>query len=238
MIRFSQIIFPLSGKPGDQIMKFAAPYVSQIWALLEDLAFRHTKKLMDIASAHGEIKYIVDVGACVGTMAIPFTTIFLSAKVLAIEPSKYNYGFLQFNCKNLPNVETLKIAVSNKKGMIHIANPNLAQRNRLDYQVNTGLISIYGNSDVFKEEVAVDTLDNVANEKVDWLKIDVEGHEHAVLEGATRILSEDKPIFQVEMRADNQSMGPYTISGLLELIGNANYIAAGQMRGDIIFAPK
>jgi len=239
MPNFSQIIFPISGLPGSKEVRVAAPYVAQIWALLEDLSVHYTGLKNTIVEKYGGIKYIVDEGACIGTMAIPYARAFPSAKILAIEPSRYNYGFLQFNCRDFPNIETLKIAAHNKKGIIQIASPNESQRpSRADGNINTGLISVYGDSEFFREEVVADTLDNIVDGKVDWLKLDVEGHEQAVLEGATRILSEDRPILQIEMSEENQSMGPYTLSSLLETIGGADYISVSKMRGDLVFAPK
>jgi len=238
MPNFSQIVFPMSGLPGSKEVRFAAPYVAQIWALLEHLGLHHIGLMKAIGDKYGGIKYIADVGACIGTTAIPYARVFPNAKILAIEPSRYNYGFLQFNCRDFPNIETLKIAAHNKKDLIQIANPDQSQRLREDWNINTGLISVYGDSDVFWEDVVADTLDNMVDRKVDWLKIDVEGHEQAVLEGATRVLSEDRPVLQIEMREENQSMGPYTLSSLLELIGDANYASVDKMRGDLIFVPR
>jgi len=239
MPKFSQIIFPLTAAPDSRDVRFAAPYVAQVWALLTNLDSHIMEIMTTTGNKQGGIKYIVDVGACVGGTAIPYAVTFLDAKILAIEPSRHNYGFLQFNCKDFASVELLKMAVHNKNGFIQIAAPSTEQRpSRTDCHINTGLISAHGGSEHFREDVAADTLDNIVDRKVDWLKIDVEGHEQAVLEGATRILSEDKPVLQVEMSDENQAMGPYTLSSLLTLIGTAGYVSVGRMRADIVFMAK
>ena len=48
------------------------------------------------------------------------------------------------------------------------------------------------------------TLDNAIPERVDFMKIDVEGFEVDVLSGATRILKEDKPTLMLEMHDNNR----------------------------------
>jgi len=238
MPKISQIVFPLTAEPDSIDIRFAAPYTAQIWALLTNLDAHVMDIMARAGNKHGEIKYIVDVGACIGSTVIPFTIAFPDAKILAIEPSRYNFSYLQFNCKAFPNVELLKIAAHNKRGLIQIAAPGTSQRpGRIDCYINTGLISAHGNSAYYREDVMADTLDSIVDERVGWLKLDVEGHEQAVLEGATRILSKDRPILQVEMSEENQAMGPYTLSSLLTLIGDMGYICVGKIRADLVFMP-
>lgn len=233
MLKFSQIAFPYY----DRDIQFATPYIAQIGTFLHSLAQSNLKKVVDIGGRYGGIEYVVDVGACIGSLALLYALVFPEAEILALEPSSYNYKFLQFNTKNFANVKALKIAAHNERDTLQLASPTVLQRGRGDNHLNTGLISVYGKSNFFREAVQADTLDNIVSRKVDWLKIDIEGHEQAALEGATRILSEDRPVLQIETREENQNMGPYTLAGLMGLIGNARYVFITAMRADRIFLP-
>ncbi|MHA2070121.1 MAG: FkbM family methyltransferase, partial [Candidatus Thorarchaeota archaeon] len=157
--------------------------------------------------------------------------------ILCLEPSKHNYPFLEFNTKSLSQIKVLKIAAHDSRGNVRISAPTIVQRSAMDSETDTGTISIYGEDTKYAETVIADRLDDIVEKPVDWLKIDVEGHEVAVLKGAKRILQEDKPILQVEFREENQRMA--RMSGarlLLEIIGK-NYIPAGSIRGDLLFRP-
>lgn len=233
MIEFSQIAFPYY----DREIKFAAPYIAQIGAFLHGLDTSNLNKVAEIDRRYGGIEYVVDVGACIGGLALLYALVIPGAEILALEPSSYNYKFLQFNIKTFANIKPLKIAAHNERDSLQLASPTIRQKARGDNFINTGLISVYGKSNHFREVVQADTLDNIVDKKVDWLKVDVEGHEQAVLEGATRILAEDRPVLQIETIEGNQNMGPYTTAGLMGLIGNARYVFITEMRADRIFLP-
>jgi hypothetical protein len=74
------------------------------------------------------------------------------------------------------------------------------------------------------------TLDSVIKEPVDFLKIDVEGHEAHVLEGALRILKEDRPVVQIEY-----FMTPTVIDAFFDSI---DYHLLTQIHPDRIYVPN
>src|SRR5262249_42390081 len=59
-------------------------------------------------------------------------------------------------------------------------------------------------------EVRCSTLDREVNERVGFIKIDVEGHELSVLEGARAILRRDHPALMVEI-ADDPALRHYRL---------------------------
>jgi FkbM family methyltransferase len=229
---FAQVVFYENGSR----YRMAMPDIVHIHPLSYGLR-RTVRKYFETMAQPRPIEYIVDVGACVGTFAIPVSIIFPKADILCLEPSMYNYPFLEFNTKRLPQIEALKLAAHNRSEVVRIAAPTIIQRSAADSEADTGLISIYGDDPKYSETVAADRLDNIVKRPVDWLKIDVEGHEIPVLEGAERILSEDKPILQIEFREENQNMAHTSSARLLLEIVKRNYVPAGSMRGDLIFRP-
>jgi hypothetical protein len=74
------------------------------------------------------------------------------------------------------------------------------------------------------------TLDSVIKEPVDFLKIDAEGHDLHVLEGALRILEEDRPVVQIEY-----FMTPTIIDAFFDSI---DYRMETKIHPDKIYVPK
>ena len=132
----------------------------------------------------------VDVGANIG-----YYTLLLAKrvkKVYAFEPDKKVFKILEKNVKenNLKNVVLFNKAVGkeNKKVKV-IRNSN----NFGDSRINLPK-SLFDKRDL----VECIKLDEVIKEKVDLMKIDVQGWEPQVIKGAKRIIKKDRPILFLE----------------------------------------
>lgn len=184
-----------------------------------------------------EPEYIVDVGAHVGVWTIPYKMIFPSAKILCIEPSSFNFEYLRENIKPFhPDITAIRVAAGPESGRLRIACPTPLQK-YMPNAAESGTVSRYGNSDILAEIVPMKPLDEIVERRVDWMKMDIEGYEIPALKGAERILKEDRPILQVEVRESNQQMGGRTAFELLQYIDNRGYYIAGEVRGDFVFVP-
>ena len=233
MDEFTQMIFSEHGRT----FRFVLPRLIDARAIAYNMHQRVIDYFVDIAKGR-KINYIVDVGAHIGMFALPYTVMFPDAAILCLEPSSSNYPYLKFNCKDCPQIETRRIVAHNQTAKIRISAPTVLQRSDVSHDANSGLISVYGKSDKYAEIVNADTLDNIVKRKVDWLKIDVEGHELAVLDGAERIISRDRPILQIEVRDENQKMAHRTANGLMDSVIKIGYVMRGAITADIIFVPK
>ena len=91
---------------------------------------------------------------------------------------------------------------------------------------------------MYAEEVPVHKLDDIVIGKVDLLKIDAEGHEYEVLEGAERILFEDRPIVFLNLRKGTQKMAGHTKDEVKKRISLYGYKRVGHYRGDAIYFPE
>lgn len=83
------------------------------------------------------------------------------------------------------------------------------------------------------EEVPCDLvrLDDVVAEPVGFIKVDVEGHELAVLQGAERILSNDRPVVLVESEHRHNPDAPESVIALMSDMGYGGFFMAdGRMR--------
>jgi len=228
---FAQTIFKHDGK----LYKFAMPQLIQNYPFGFNM-YKKVQAFFRDAAMPRPIEYIVDVGACIGAFAVPYAFMWPTADILCIEPSKYNFPYLEYNIRQFPQISAIKVIASNVPGRMTIAAPTVLQKDHSQENHN-GILSVYGKSNVCSESVRADTLDNLVDRPVDWLKIDVEGHESKVLKGAKRILKEDRPMLQVEVSQSNQDMAGYSAAHLMLDIMKHNYQAIGGFRNDIIFRP-
>ena len=78
-----------------------------------------------------------------------------------------------------------------------------------------------------KEEVVIDTLDNSMEKfsitKPDFIKIDVEGFEYKVLQGAHKTLSKYKPILFIELVDNNLLEQKSNAKELIQFLKLLNY---------------
>lgn len=133
---------------------------------------------------------VIDVGANIGYYTVLLADkVGKTGKVYAFEPDKVNFEILKKNIEanNLKNVEIINAAVGSKAGKLklHKSKDNLGDH------------KLYGD-DKETEEVKIIKLDNFIKEPIDLMKIDTQGWEPEVIEGAKKIISKNKPIMFLE----------------------------------------
>jgi FkbM family methyltransferase len=132
---------------------------------------------------------VVDIGANIGYFTILAARIVgEKGKVLAIEPDPHNFALLSKSiCANgLRNVVALNMALGSAAGTARLFCSNVNFGDHRMYRDTTG-------DSRPSVDVSVDTLDHVlAGQKfgkVDFIKMDVQGYEHSVLNGMTETLT-------------------------------------------------
>ena len=179
-----------------QLLFFKIPIVNR---LFNSSYFYYKKHLeaSDYKALHEYINgdsVIVDVGAAMGFYSLIFGSwVSPKGKVYAFEPDLDNYQCLNDNINNSKSnlskkIVTFNTGVSNKIGATGFRLDRFHPGNhRIDY------------SSEFK--VPVTTLDFFSNQNriiPNFIKIDVQGHEHEVLLGAIKLIREHSPILYVE----------------------------------------
>jgi FkbM family methyltransferase len=174
---------------------------------------RRNQRMMRLAAAimaksDAAEPIIIDIGANVGL----FTTAFMAAAkppklVLAIEPSNYVFTILKIVTTKLDRVRCRKLALSHESSQVQLKTPV-----KKSGSLRVGLSHI-GNGDeltAFVENVQARRLDDLLTAEaithVDIVKIDVEGAEQHVINGAPNLINKTKPIWFIELvqgRADN-----------------------------------
>ncbi|OGJ15845.1 hypothetical protein A3K73_01615 [Candidatus Pacearchaeota archaeon RBG_13_36_9] len=134
---------------------------------------------------------VVDVGAFIGDNSLDFARLVGDkGKVYAFEASQKNWELLKKNIEanNYKNIIAVNKAVSNKTGKLNMYhNPFRSSSDRI-----YGRDSLNNPVDWKAEEIEGTKLDDSIKGKVDFLKIDIEGAEPLAIEGAKRILKENK----------------------------------------------
>lgn len=156
---------------------------------------------------------VLDIGACIGDFAIPAAK--KAKEVIAIEANPENAAWLRRNvAKNgLQNVRIVEKAVWNCKKVLRLY---LARG-------NIGGHSVVGDGGAGSIKAQADTLDNIVSdlgvEKVDFVKIDVEGAEVHVLEGAKKVLTMAKKIVMETHLGINGEMTTFKVQSILKNCG-------------------
>lgn len=131
---------------------------------------------------------VVDVGANIGYYTLLAAKI--AKKVYAFEPDKDSFLILKKNVEEneLTNVFLFNQAVGDKNEKVGLI---INKENYGDSKVKVG------------NEIDCVRLDEVIKEKVDLVKIDVQGYEAKVVEGMKKIIKKDKPIIFIEVDQKN-----------------------------------
>ena len=145
---------------------------------------------------------VIDVGANVGVHTVHFAHCAQFGRVISIEPSRSTFQYLLRNIAHLVNVVPLNVALSNTTG---IETFFVASDNAYSGLKDTGRKSIDR-----QELVACFTGDEILsplceNERVDLIKIDVEGLEMQVLRGLKAIISRHRPVIFCEIFGGDRS---------------------------------
>lgn len=158
----------------------------------------------------------VDIGASNGYYS--WHLMRLAAKVVACEPNPQSFAALRKAARGL---DLRQLALSNEKGRAVLRVP--VSRNF----AAPGWGTIHAGND-FAEfspdatqsfTVDVARLDDLELADVGFIKIDVEGHENEVLEGARTLLTRDRPNLLVEVGGEVRGNDPGELCATLRSLG-------------------
>ncbi len=141
---------------------------------------------------------IVDVGANIGTHSIALASRFPHSEVVAFEPQPLAFSLLVANvfASRMANVYPRNLGCSDAEKVIHVAP---------DYEAmewNIGAFSLVGASESREGTLPMSlvALDDMKfRQRVQFLKVDVEGMEEMVLAGAAKLIDRDRPIVYFEV---------------------------------------
>jgi len=119
-----------------------------------------------------KFKRVLDIGAWCGTWSVAMEK--YACNIDAFEPDKTHFACLEKNVARFSDrIKSHRIAIGNKEDSISLTTEDATQNTRVD---GTG-------------EILMHTIDYYNYTDVDFIKIDVEGYEMRVLEGAKKTIT-------------------------------------------------
>lgn len=164
--------------------------------------------LDDVKRIHGgDIRCVFDVGAHVGQSAATFCDVFPQGTVYSFEPDPASYRALQAFAASCPRVVPVNAAVGDRDGEAVFFRNRFDQTNsllRAKAGVGRFLAATDGLDPSGEAQVRVLTLDRFcaehAIEGIDFLKLDTQGYELRVLDGARGLLERQAvPLIHLEV---------------------------------------
>lgn len=168
--------------------------------------------------------YMFDVGSNIGLMSVPVLYHNRACKVLSFEPSPNSAPWIEKTISNScykNRWELIKKAAGAEAGTIEFCVSNITDA------VYDSIVNTKRSAGSRTTLVGVTTLDlewkNRGCPEVSMIKIDVEGWEAKVLEGAKELILSQKPHILLEWQRTNLEAAGIATSLLLKIAGEFNY---------------
>ncbi|MEP7055731.1 MAG: FkbM family methyltransferase [Actinomycetota bacterium] len=137
----------------------------------------------DVAGLAGEVSVVFDIGANIGQTVVRVRRALPHVQIYSFEPVPSTYAKLVANVGSMRGVDCVQSAVGDAEGEIEITESLISGHNTIHLSAKPESPTI---------TVPLTTVDAFATERgvdiVDLLKIDTEGYETAVLQGAKGLL--------------------------------------------------
>ena len=170
------------------------------------------RRIADLTTGGGTV---LDVGAWYGPWAYRLRR--HAARTVAVEPNPRLAALLR---ATLPGVEVVEAALGDRPGPVPLWIPD-AGRGR------EGIASLTTGSGGRPTVVRMVTLDSLGLTDLRLVKLDVEGHELAALQGGEQTIRRDRPTLLVEVEERLGAVAP-----VLELLTGWGYAASVLVGGD------
>ena len=199
--------------------------INSLWHSLEPPDGWFSVRLQEQVDIHYQQRYryyifnniprkrtMIDIGANIGIFARPSAELF--ERVICFEPVFKNFEVLQKNLENYDNVELHNLGLGDKDQIVTFELQTLKCGHTKQVE------EFVPNPEFEKHTGELTTLDRFDFQSVDWIKIDVEGFENAVLEGSRDTIQRNRPWLLLEDNGQreqhrqwlNDLCGPYTAS--------------------------
>lgn len=174
---------------------------------------------------------VVDIGSNIGYYVILESKLVgKDGTVVAIEPIRRNFQYLLKNIKlnHLNNVKAMRVALSNRKGVVNMRSHNYSNWSRVLENGERVPSRI--------EQVMAVTGDKLLEpfENIGLIRLDVEGHEDRVIDGCSKIIQRWLPDILIEVHSN--FLGRERLQNLLRKFRRYGYITKYFIPRDLDFA--
>ena len=177
----------------------------------------------------------VDIGANIGFFSLNASAIVGDKGIVyAFEPANNTFNKLKENIESnqMKNISMHKLALGDAEGVkeFHISTDGYDAFNSFVMPVH-GKDYILENTDIAKLDGFYNDLKQYTNLVI---KIDVEGWEYHVVNGAQKVLSALNPILIIEFNDENTSVSEFRCTDLFKLLESLNYSMYNLVEGKLI----
>jgi FkbM family methyltransferase len=146
---------------------------------------------------------IIDIGANIGLYACAYAQYFkhINPTIVAIEAVDTNFNLLKKNAdtNNFKNISSYHIALGDSTGTLEF---NLPSESFVGNVAGNNITHPESTKNMIVKKVALDTLDNFSKLhniiRCDYMKVDIEGAELFLFNGAKEFISKTRPVIQFE----------------------------------------
>jgi FkbM family methyltransferase len=196
---------------------------------------------------------IFDIGACTGEVSLQYNDLFTNTTIYCFEPYLPSFRILKEKTESFTNIKCFNLALSNISGQLNFhVNKSYATNSILATHRDSAK---NWNEEVLCtiEEIKIDalTLDDFVDQnqidKIDILKLDTQGTEYQIIEGASQTINQNKialiyleiimvPTYQEQKNLDEILLLLRNKGFFLYNFYNYSYTNAGELRQvDAIF---
>ena len=165
----------------------------------------------------------LDIGAHIGLVSLPASTIIKKGGVIySFEPSSRNLFFLKYHIKvnNIKNIKVVNKLVGSENTNDHIFYES-DEPSGMNSIIQIKEKNIIRTKKV--ESVSVDSFCQENNVKPDLIKVDIEGGEIKMLEGATEVIKKFKPIIFLSYHPIHIKRLGFSKKKIFHLLDKFNY---------------
>ncbi len=170
-----------------------------------------------------EIRTVFDVGAHKGESTLGYLRCFAGATTYCFEPANSSFTVLRNNVRGQENVQCFNLALGAKSGAAMMRDiAGSSSRNYLLESLDARVVNAH------VERVELRTIDEVCRqmqiERINFLKIDTEGHDLDVLRGAEEMLRSQKiDLVQVEAGMNPENKVHIPLESFNKHLGDRGY---------------
>lgn len=203
----------ISFRINDSKFPFSNSVLGLNFFIYKTLYLEECKRFIDLVQ---EGNTVVDIGANVGFLAIPAAQKVKTGNLVAVEAHPRTFGLLKENIQKnqLSNIKYFNLAVGEKAGEISFS----------DFS-NDDINHVVANGKGIKIKMITldELLEPITGDKIDILKIDVEGYEKFVLAGAKKTLNKTSIVY-IEIGDENFAKFGYQSSDIVNQLEAAGFI--------------
>ncbi len=177
------------------------------------------KKILNLKQLINKNKksIFIDIGANIGEVSFALSQTYRKARIFSIEPTTFAFKKLNYNLNLNPelkkNIEIHQYFIGNKSRSYTYSSWKLNFNIKNQHAVHKGSKMRTNN-----KYLSLDSLINKINKKINFVKIDADGHEYEILKSGIKSLRKNKPIIHLEFAPYLHIEYGYSSKKLINLI--------------------